>query len=94
MPYEQKDNTFDLFKNKVEEGSRKPNFSGQGLYKGELVDIAGWFKTRKDGSLIKDKNGNAIIGCAIRPASEREKYNPGKGANSSPKREDPADFFR
>ena len=63
--YEQKPGEFTLFKNSNKKTDKSPDVSGSGKnLDGQKISVSGWL-ARKDGELIKDKNGNTIINCRI-----------------------------
>jgi hypothetical protein len=50
--YEKKDGDFVLFKNEKEEGSNKPDYTGEVLIKGVTYRIGGWIKEGQKGKFI------------------------------------------
>jgi hypothetical protein len=46
MAYEQKDNSFSLFKNK-KENETQPDYTGTAKWKGETIRISAWIKKRE-----------------------------------------------
>jgi len=60
MPYEQKDDTFSIFKNE-KTNENQPDYTGQGKIGGKEVKIAGWKKVGQSGVeyisfKVEDKN--------------------------------------
>tara|TARA_R100001082_G_scaffold47110_1_gene25175 strand:+ start:6675 stop:6887 length:213 start_codon:yes stop_codon:yes gene_type:complete len=55
MPdFKVKDNSFKLWKNKYkEDGDKKPDYTGNGMFDGSTKDVALWIN--------KDKNGNRYL---------------------------------
>lgn len=52
--YQTPDGTGRLWKNDKEGNDRRPDISGDAMYNGQLIEIAGWYtKTKKDGSPCK-----------------------------------------
>ena len=48
-PYEQKDNTFSLFKNDKQGNDNAPDYKGNGMRDGKPVQVACWLKVSKSG---------------------------------------------
>jgi hypothetical protein len=64
MAYEHREGSGSLFTNhKKEEGSSQPDYRGDAMVNGVLVEIAGW---RKQG------NGGTFLSLNIKPKQERE----------------------
>ena len=63
MPYEQKDNSLNLFVNKFKkEGTKEPDFTGDALVDGREWKASAWKN--------KDKNGNTYLGLSFRPPQD------------------------
>ncbi len=57
MGFEPKEGSASLFKNTRKDAPNKPDYTGEGLYKGEKVRLSAWLKT--------DKNGNPWFSIQI-----------------------------
>ena len=69
MPYEQKDNSLNLFTNKFKkDGSREPDFTGDALVDGKEWKVSGWKN--------KDKNGNTYLGIQFKSPQDSAKRFP------------------
>jgi len=69
MPYEQKDNSLNLFTNKFKkDGSREPDFTGDALVDGREWKASGWKN--------KDKNGNTYLGIQFKSPQDSAKRFP------------------
>jgi len=63
--YEVKDQTFKLWKNKYkEEGDKKPDYTGNGLFSGKTKDVALWIN--------KDKNGNRYLSGTLKDQKSKD----------------------
>lgn len=49
MPYEQKDNTFVLFKNDKKKSDNHPGYTGSGMINGKEVYVSAWVNVAKNG---------------------------------------------
>ena len=79
MPYEQKDNSLNLFVNKFKkDGSREPDFTGDALVDGKEWKVSGWKN--------KDKNGNTYLGIQFKSPQDSATRFPQaqKTSNSDP----------
>ena len=64
--YEQKDQTFSLWKNEYKkEGDKKPDYTGSGMINGEKKDISMWIN--------EDKNGKRYLSGKINEPYNKEK---------------------
>lgn len=64
MAYEHKEGSGSLFKNlKKEEGSRQPDYRGDAMVNGVLVEVAAW---------IKEGNKGKFFSLSIKTKEERE----------------------
>jgi len=68
MPYEQKDNSLNLFTNKFKKNSDQPDFTGDALVDGKEWKASAWKN--------KDKNGNLYLGVSFRPPQDSAKRFP------------------
>ena len=69
MPYEQKDNSLNLFVNKFKkEGTKEPDFTGDALVDGREWKASAWKN--------KDKNGNTYLGISFRSPQDSAKRFP------------------
>ncbi len=58
MAFELKDGQFTLHKNKFKEGGDKlPDYKGDIMINGELMDLAAWIKTGQNGKWMSGKYG-------------------------------------
>ena len=65
MAYEHREGQGSLFKNsKKEEGSKQPDYRGDALVNGVLMEIAAWVK--------EGANGGRFFSLAIKPREARE----------------------
>tara|TARA_R100000995_G_scaffold68059_1_gene36717 strand:+ start:172 stop:384 length:213 start_codon:yes stop_codon:yes gene_type:complete len=63
--YQVKDQTFKLWKNKYkEEGDKKPDYTGNGLFSGKTKDVALWIN--------KDKNGNRYLSGTLKDQKKKD----------------------
>ena len=63
--YQVKDQTFKLWKNKYkEEGDKKPDYTGNGLFNGKTKDVALWIN--------KDKNGNRYLSGTLKDQKSKD----------------------
>lgn len=60
MAFEQKDNTFALFKNSRKNQPNHPDYVGDGVHNGELVELSCWLR-------ISKKTGKTFMSGTIRP---------------------------
>ena len=73
MPYEQKDNSLNLFTNKFKkDGTKEPDFTGDALVDGREWKASAWKN--------KDKNGNTYLGISFRSPQDSAKRFPSKKA--------------
>jgi len=64
--YEQKDQTFSLWKNEYKkEGDKKPDYTGTGLVDGEKKDFSLWIN--------EDKNGKRYLSGNYKEAYKKDK---------------------
>lgn len=49
MAYELKEGNINIFKNKKRENENQPEYKGEAMINGQLVDIAFWAKVTKNG---------------------------------------------
>lgn len=69
MPYEQKDNSLNLFVNKFKkDGTKEPDFTGDALVDGREWKASAWKN--------KDKNGNTYLGISFRSPQDSAKRFP------------------
>jgi len=68
MPYEQKDNSLNLFTNKFKKNSDQPDFTGDALVDGKEWKASAWKN--------EDKNGNLYLGVSFRPPQDSAKRFP------------------
>ena len=73
MPYEQKDNSLNLFTNKFKKNSDQPDFTGDALVDGKEWKASAWKN--------KDKNGNLYLGVSFRPPQDSAKRFPQQRAS-------------
>lgn len=52
MSYEQKDNTFTLFKNDKGENPKRPDYTGKALVNGVEVRLSAWIREGKSGKFM------------------------------------------
>jgi hypothetical protein len=65
MAYEHREGSGSLFKNlKKEEGSSQPDYRGNAMVNGTVMEIAAWIK--------EGKNGGKFMSLSIKPKEERE----------------------
>ena len=79
MPYEQKDNSLNLFVNKFKkDGTKEPDFTGDALVDGREWKASAWKN--------KDKNGNTYLGISFRSPQDSAKRFPQaqKASGSAP----------
>lgn len=77
MSYEQRDNTFSVFKNKRKEEKTHADLTGTGLIDGKEYWVNVWKKT--------DKNGDTWLSGSIRPKEGKpETYKGGLRQNAIP----------
>ena len=75
MAYEHREGSGSLFKNgKKEEGSSQPDYRGDAMVNGTVMEIAAWIK--------EGKNGGKFMSLSIKPKEEREAPAPEKKAPS------------
>lgn len=64
MAYEHREGQGSLFKNsKKEEGSKQPDYRGDAMVNGTLMEVAAW---------IKEGNGGKFFSLSIKPKEARE----------------------
>ena len=69
MPYEQKDNSLNLFTNKFKkDGTKEPDFTGDALVDGREWKASAWKN--------KDKNGYTYLGISFRSPQDSAKRFP------------------
>jgi len=64
MAWEHREGRASLFRNKQKKSEKQPDYRGDGMYNGEIVELAGWKNTTK--------NGEAFLNISIQPKQERE----------------------
>jgi uncharacterized protein (DUF736 family) len=74
MAWEHKEGSGALFKNAKKEKDSHPDYRGDAMVNGTLVEIAGWIK--------EGKNGGKFFSLSIKPKEEREAPAPEKKAPS------------
>lgn len=64
--YEHEEGKGNIFVNSYKEKPTQPDRKGSFKFEGEVLEIAGWIATNKDGKPKKDKNGNPILNIQVR----------------------------
>ena len=67
MSYTPKDGSGTLFKNDKQGNPARPDYRGDGMVNGELVEIAGWIKEGKKGKFLS---------LSFKPKGERQERAP------------------
>lgn len=75
MVYEPKDNAFSLFRNERKEKDSHPDYRGDGMINGELIEVAAWLRKARD--------GRTFMSCTVKPKGGA-RPGPGKDHDDRP----------
>jgi hypothetical protein len=61
MAYEMKESYGSIFKNSKKENEKQPDYKGEIMFNGEVLDLAGWVKKGENGTFLSLKIGSKHV---------------------------------